>query len=91
MKDFIIYTKIKTTLIISQKFKKEITICSWNSMNMLLTFDTNDRARLFVMKENNKHWRKIDKIVMNNQFNCSELIDALTVYIQKNRKKLIET
>ena len=91
MKDFIMYTKIKTTSIINQKFKKEITICSRDLMNMSMTFDISDRARLFVMKENNRHWRKTDRIVMNNQFNYSELINALTIYIRENYKKLIET
>ena len=91
MKDFIMYTKIKTTSIASQKFKKKITIYNRNLMNMLMTFNISDRARLFVMKENNRHWRKTDRVIMNNQFNCSELIDALTVYIWKNCKKLIET
>ena len=55
MKDFIIYTKIKTTSIVSQKFKKEITICSRNSMNMLITFNTSDWTRLFIIRKNNKH------------------------------------
>ena len=49
------YTKIKTTSIANQKFKKEITICSQDSMNMSMTFNTNDRARLLVMKKNNRH------------------------------------
>ena len=55
MKDFIMYTKIKTTSIVNQKFKEEITICNRDLMNMLMTFNTSDRTRLFVMKENNKH------------------------------------
>ena len=81
MKDFIMYTKIKITSIISQKFKKEITIYSRDSMNMSITLNINDRISLFVVKENNRHLKKINRVVMNNQFNCSELINALIVYI----------
>ena len=55
MKDFIMYTKIKTTSITSQKFKKKITICSRDLMNMSMTLNINDRTRLFVIKKNNRH------------------------------------
>ena len=55
MKDFIMYTKIKTTSIVNQKFKKKITICSQDSMNMSITFDISDRARLFIMKKNKRY------------------------------------
>jgi len=66
IKDFIIYLKIKTTIVAKQKSKKEITLSSRNLIIILIVFNLNNNILLFDFDKNNYYWQKVESIAINN-------------------------
>ncbi len=52
IKDFIIYLKIKATIVARQESKKEITLFSRNSIIILIVFNLNNNILLFNLSKN---------------------------------------
>ena len=48
-----------------------------NSLNAL------NRVTLYQLKRSQKHYRRAKKLVATFQFDCSEFINALTIFIQE--------
>jgi len=52
IKDFIIYLKIKTTIVAKQELKKDIILFSQNLIIMLIALDLNNDILLFDLNKN---------------------------------------
>ena len=86
IQDVIHYLKIKTRFKVKKQFNVRIIKICRNSMKLINLLNALNRVVLCQLKRSQKHYRRVEELVATFQFDCSKLINALTIFIRKKRK-----
>ena len=86
MQNVIEYLKIKTKFKIKKQFIVKIIKIYRNLMKLINFMISRNRINLCQLKRSQKQYRRINEFIATFQFECSEFINALIVFIRKKRK-----
>ena len=88
MQDVIHYLKIKTRFKVKKQLNVKIIRICQNSIKLINSLNALNRVVLCQLKQNQKHYRKTEKLVTTFQFDYSKFINALTIFIRKKYKMI---
>ena len=80
------YLKIKTRFKVKEQLNVRIIKICRNSIKLINFLNALNRVALCQLKQNQKYYRRAEKLVAIFQFDCSKFMNALIIFIREKRK-----